>query len=144
MCGIAAIIGAGHRETELESMVANLRRRGPDRQRTEWMSGYHAGLGHTRLRIIDLTAAGDQPMSDPSGRYRIIFNGEVYNHDLLRSELEGRFAFSSRTDTEVVLAAWLQWGRACLDRFFGMVAFAIWDDRERVLHAARDRFGVKP
>ncbi|MGE3854546.1 MAG: asparagine synthetase B, partial [Planctomycetota bacterium] len=70
--------------------------------------------------------------------------GEVYNHDLLRSELEGRFAFSSRTDTEVVLAAWLQWGRACLDRFIGMFAFAIWDDRERVLHAARDRFGVKP
>src|SRR5262249_19970273 len=103
-----------------------------------------AALGQTRLSIIDLSAAGHQPMSDPTGRHWIVFNGEVYNYVELRRELKGQFTFRTGTDTEVLLAAYLHWGPACLDRLIGMFAFAIWDQANQTLFAARDRFGIKP
>ena len=83
-------------------------------------------------------------MSDASGRYWIVFNGEIYNYIELRAEMEARYTFRTRTDTEVLLAAYVEWGEACLDRFVGMLAFLIWDDQEHRLFGARDRFGVKP
>src|SRR5262249_21227740 len=101
-----------------------------------------AGLGHNRLSIIDLSDAGRQPMSDSTGRYWIVFNGEIYNYLELRDELD--YQFQTRTDTEVLLAAYQKWGKACLDKLIGMFAFAIWDEKDRRLFAARDRFGVKP
>jgi len=112
---------------------------------TEGAGHWTAGLGHRRLSIIDLSPAGHQPMSDPSGRYWIVYNGEVYNYIEVKQELQksGR-AFQSRTDSEVVLQAFIEWGPKCLMRFNGMWAFAIYDRHTETLFCARDRFGIKP
>ncbi len=143
MCGISGIVGESCSAERLNAMVEILRHRGPDDEGT-WVSpGGKAGLGHDRLSIIDLSEAGHQPMPDAGGRYWIVFNGEVYNYLELRRELVG-YPFKSQTDTEVVLAAYIKWGAACLDRFIGMFAFAIWDEQSQTLFAARDRLGVKP
>lgn len=103
------------------------------------------GFGHRRLSIIDLSPLGHQPMCDASSRYWITYNGEIYNHVELRTELEALgHRFASHSDTEVVLAAYRQWGEDCLSRFNGMWAFAIHDRDENKLFIARDRFGIKP
>jgi asparagine synthase (glutamine-hydrolysing) len=123
-------------------MVATLRHRGPDGTGAQAVDG--CALGHTRLSVIDLIS-GDQPMHDPSGRYTITFNGEIYNYEDIRAELEAQgVSFRTTSDTEVILAAYAAWGSAALDRFRGMFAFAIWDERDRTLFAARDLFGEKP
>jgi asparagine synthase (glutamine-hydrolysing) len=102
-------------------------------------------LGHRRLSIVDLSPLGHQPMSSADGRYWIVFNGEVYNHLALRLELEKiGHCFVSHSDTEVIIAAYREWGDACLSRFNGMFALLIYDCELRTLFAARDRFGVKP
>ncbi|MBW3539423.1 MAG: asparagine synthase (glutamine-hydrolyzing) [Planctomycetes bacterium] len=105
----------------------------------------HVAFGHRRLAIVDLSPAGHQPLCDATGRYWIVYNGEVYNHGALRAELErlGR-RFHSATDTEVVVNAWAEWGPACQHRFNGMWAFLIYDTHTRRLHGSRDRFGIKP
>lgn len=104
-----------------------------------------AALGHRRLSIVDLSAAGHQPMSYADGRYWIVYNGEVYNHVELRSELEALgHGFKSHTDTEVILAAYAEWGPDCLARFNGMFAFVLFDRSTASVFTARDRFGVKP
>lgn len=165
MCGIAGLVDYSPRRSfadDLREMAARAAHRGPDdgglalfgpggamaelqAQGGGSAGPWTVGLGHRRLSIIDLSPAGHQPMSDASGRYWIVFNGEVYNHVELRAELErtGR-TFRSRTDTEVVLHAYLEWGADCLARFNGMWAFAIYDRTEERLFCARDRFGVKP
>lgn len=124
-------------------MVAAQRHRGPDAEGVYVDPSGCAALGHNRLSIIDLSPAGRQPMTNAEGSLWIAFNGEVYNYRELRAELDG-YPYRSRTDTEVVLAAYERWGEACLDRLIGMFAFLVWDRRERKLFAARDRFGVKP
>lgn len=102
-------------------------------------------LGHRRLSILDLSPAGHQPMCDDSRRQVVVYNGEIYNHVEMKAELEKLgHAFRSHSDTEVLLAAWRQWGPECLNRFNGMFAFVIVDLERRRLFAARDRFGVKP
>ena len=107
--------------------------------------GLRAGLGHQRLAITDLSEAGRQPMSRDEGRWWIVFNGAIYNAPELRAELqELGEEFSTSTDTEVLLAAYVRWGAKALDRFNGMWAFAIWDARKRELFCARDRFAIKP
>lgn len=114
---------------------------------TPWSGGegLSVALGHRRLSILDLSPAGHQPMASAEGDVWIVFNGEVYNFVELRAELEGLgHTFSSHSDTEVILAAWRQWGADCLARFNGMFSLLLWDSRQRVLFAARDRFGVKP
>jgi asparagine synthase (glutamine-hydrolysing) len=104
-----------------------------------------AALGHRRLSIVDLSAAGHQPMAAPDGEHVIVFNGEVYNHSEIRRELEALGCrFTSRTDTEVILHAYRQWGAACLNRFNGMFTIVIYAPRTRRVFIARDRFGVKP
>jgi asparagine synthase (glutamine-hydrolysing) len=144
VCGISALVATGQEppgET-IERMVASLGHRGPDARACKILSGCH--LGHTRLSIIDLES-GAQPMADPHERYWITFNGEIYNYRELRRELmEQGHRFQTHSDTEVILAAYAQWGAKCLDRFRGMFAFAIWDTQERQLFAARDLFGEKP
>lgn len=103
------------------------------------------GLGHRRLAIVDLSLDGQQPMTDQKGEHTVVFNGEIYNHIELRRELEQiGHVFSSRSDTEVLLAAYAQWGEACVSRFNGMWSFAILDRRRNRLFCSRDRFGKKP
>ena len=143
MCGIAGIVGPGARRGRVQAMVAAQRHRGPDGVGLLSPASGAVVLGHSRLRILDLSDAGRQPFSSVDGRYHIVLNGEVYNYRELRDEL-GPEPYRSATDTEVVLRAFERWGPACLDRFLGMFAFAVWDDRDRTLFAARDRFGVKP
>ncbi len=102
-------------------------------------------LAHRRLSVIDLSPAGHQPMSSADGKIWIVFNGEIYNYRELRSELRSRgHVFRTETDTEVVIAAYVEWGEGCLDRFDGMWAFVLYDSSRNVLFGSRDRFGVKP
>jgi asparagine synthase (glutamine-hydrolysing) len=143
MCGIAGVVGNAARYVALDAMVASQHHRGPDGRGTFRSDDGLAALGHNRLSIIDLSSAGDQPMHSADGRFTLVFNGEIYNYLELRAELDD-YPYASRTDTEVILAAYQKWGEACLDRFVGMFAFLLWDRQERRLFAARDRFGVKP
>ena len=146
MCGIAGIF-CTHTEPrllpQLEAMVRSQRHRGPD-DSGRWINEQSTvALGHNRLSILDLSPAGHQPMWNQAGTLVVVFNGEIYNYLELRAELND-YRWTSRTDTEVVLAAWERWGSACLNRFIGMFAFLLWDTRSQTLFAARDRFGVKP
>lgn len=129
----------------LASMCDTLTRRGPDDAGLWWSADRTVGLAHRRLAILDLSLAGHQPMQDETGRRLITFNGEIYNHDGLREELRAKgHVFRSRSDTEVILAAFAEWGHGCLDHFVGQFAFAIYDQGERELFLARDRAGEKP
>jgi asparagine synthase (glutamine-hydrolysing) len=143
VCGISGVVGPGVRGTGLEAVMVEMRHRGPDDSGTYLDPAGRAWLGHLRLSIIDLSAAGRGPMSSADGSCWISFNGEVYNYVELRAELAD-YPYRSQTDTEVVLAAYQRWGPAFLDRLVGMFAFALWDERTGTLLAARDRFGVKP
>ncbi len=146
MCGVAGLLnldGAPAAPVIVRRMTAALAHRGPDGEGFYTEGSF--GLGHRRLAIIDLTAAGHQPMQTPDGRYVLSYNGEVYNFQGLRLELEARgHTFRSRTDAEVVLHALAEWGQAALARFNGMFAFALWDNETRELLLARDRYGIKP
>jgi asparagine synthase (glutamine-hydrolysing) len=123
-------------------MTDTLAHRGPDGSGVWTAPG--VGLGHRRLSIIDLET-GDQPMRSADGELALSYNGEVYNFRELRAELEALgHVFATSSDTEVVLASWRQWGPACLARFNGMFAFALYDAAEDCLFLARDRLGVKP
>lgn len=126
-------------------MSLALAHRGPDDSGEYFDEDTAVYLGHRRLSILDLTSLGHQPMADPSGRYRIVYNGEVYNFRELRDEL-GRSGvrFQTSTDTEVVLHAYIQHGTRCVEQFRGMFALAIYDRREKSIFLARDRLGVKP
>ena len=146
MCGIAGIFnidGAPVSPVTLRRMTDAIAHRGPDGE--GFYTDSFLALGHRRLAIIDLSSAGHQPMMTPDGQRIISYNGEVYNFQELRLELEALGErFRSRTDTEVVLAAIARWGLRALDRFNGMYAFALWDRTAQELILARDRYGVKP
>ena len=146
MCGIAGILNldsAAISPVVLKKMTDAIAHRGPDGE-GQFIDGA-VGLGHRRLAIIDLSPAGHQPMATPDGRYTISYNGEVFNFQEIRVELEALgHQFRSRTDSEVVLKAYAQWGVKALDRFNGMFAFAIWDKVKKELFLARDRYGIKP
>ncbi len=147
MCGIAGIISPHAQlvsRERLKQMTQTLAHRGPDGE-AHWISpSGEAGLGHRRLAIIDLSDAAAQPMVYRD-RYTIVHNGEIYNYIELRELLQKNgYSFSTRSDTEVLMAAYDCWKEACLEKLDGMFAFAIWDDRKKTLFAARDRFGEKP
>lgn len=144
MCGIAGIFGNDWRPDDLVAMVEVQRHRGPDGEGIYFDPEMKAGLGHNRLSILDLSEAGKQPMRSQNGRYFMVLNGEIYNYLEIRRELESEFTFRTRTDTEVLLAAYQKWGTDCLDRLIGMFAFVVWDADQKTAFAARDRFGVKP
>lgn len=146
MCGIAGIVtaqqGGAPNEKILIGMRDALRHRGPDEAGLHLAAG--VGLGHRRLSIIDLSH-GQQPMVDQAAGLALVYNGELYNFEALRRELEAAGAvFATRCDTEVLLRAWQHWGEACLPRLRGMFAFGIWDARQRRLFLARDPIGIKP
>jgi asparagine synthase (glutamine-hydrolysing) len=169
MCGIAGIVatrGDAVDPTMLQEMTDRLAHRGPDGEGFMLASGpsgqlQHAflrradanraramvrvGLGHRRLAILDLSDRGLQPMRTPDGRVWIVFNGEIYNHREIRASLAARgHAFQTRTDTEVLLHAYSEWGDECLRELEGMYAFALWDAAAGRLFCARDRLGIKP
>jgi asparagine synthase (glutamine-hydrolysing) len=142
MCGIFGFVGDIARETAL-TCTNLLAHRGPDGCGLWEDTGIT--LGHRRLAILDLSEAGAQPMSFADGRYHITYNGEIYNFIEIRKELSGKgHRFVSDSDTEVLLAAFFEWGEKCLLKLNGMWAFAIWDSKERTLFISRDRFGKKP
>lgn len=152
MCGIAGfwnrapVAGAADPRAVIEAMRNTLGHRGPD-DAGAWIDAERGvALGHTRLSIVDLSPNGHQPMHSACGRYGIVYNGEVYNHRVLRRELEQcGHTFRGHSDTEVLLAAIVQWGlRKTLERLIGMFAFAVWDSREQQLTLVRDRLGIKP
>ena len=148
MCGIAGFWlrkETGHEPTEVLHRMGNtLAHRGPDDSGIFFDQDAGLGLSFRRLSIIDLSAEGHQPMASASGRYTIIFNGEVYNYEAIRAEL-GPQQWRGHSDTEVMLAAIERWGlEAAVRRFVGMFAFALWDAFERRLHLVRDRVGIKP
>ena len=147
MCGIAGRYnfrsGAPVAPALVRDMCDLIAHRGPDGEGV-WTDG-PVGFGHRRLAIIDLSPAGRQPMTTADGNLIVTFNGEIYNFLDLRRDLEGRgHRFRSRADTEVILAAYREWGVECLARFRGMFAFALWDGPRRTLFIARDRVGKKP
>lgn len=155
MCGIAGIAGkhTGQHNmmAAIGAMTQSISHRGPDAEGT-WHDGEAVYLGHRRLSIIDLSDAGNQPFASSDGRYVIIYNGELYNYKELKLELQrvefGKqsvpYIFRTNTDTEVILAAYIRWGKDCLQKFNGMYAFAIWDKVEQKLFVVRDRLGIKP
>ena len=143
MCGIAGIhgeLGSIDAQEVASKMLEKLTHRGPDAQ------GVYINedivLAHSRLSIIDLSVSSNQPFTNSSGRFSLIFNGELYNYKELKSQLN--YNFTTNSDTEVVLAAYEEWGADCCSRFNGMFAFAIWDKVEKSLFIARDRMGIKP
>lgn len=147
MCGIAGVFSSSTiRPGTLAAMTDSLAHRGPDDSGTWIDAGAGVGLGHRRLSILDLSPLGRQPMHSACGRYVIVYNGEVYNFAALRAELEPLgHGFRGGSDTEVMLAAFAQWGvEGAVSRFVGMFAFAVWDRAERRLYLVRDRLGIKP
>jgi asparagine synthase (glutamine-hydrolysing) len=148
MCGISGIYNLNNTPVSIEKLkrfTDSMIHRGPDGAGYELFDNETLGLGQRRLSILDLSIDGKQPMSYANGRYWITYNGEIFNFIEVREELQQLgHAFKSDTDTEVILAAYAQWGKACLDKFNGMWAFAIWDEQEKTLFLARDRFGIKP
>ena len=148
MCGIAGIYNFDNRSVPLKTLqrfTDSMFHRGPDGAGYEILNGGALGLGHRRLSILDLSNAGKQPMNYSNGRYWITYNGEVFNFQEIRKELDAKgYQFKSESDTEVILAAYIEWGKDCLNKFNGMWAFAIWDEQEEELFLARDRFGIKP
>jgi asparagine synthase (glutamine-hydrolysing) len=150
VCGIVGGWWPGSRDersTHLQAGIDSLAHRGPDDRGAVTMSigGGSLALGHTRLSVIDLSAAGHQPMLAADGRYSISYNGEIYNYRELRTELRALgHDFASDSDTEVLLTAWRAWGVACLPRLCGMFAFAVVDTERERLTCVRDAFGIKP
>jgi len=153
MCGIAGFIGGSWRskgavQSTLEQMNRSIRHRGPDRSDTWMDADARVAFAHNRLSIVDLSAAGNQPMESYGGRFVIVYNGEIYNHMAIRGELAAAGAghkWVGHSDTETLLAAIEQWGvRGAVERSTGMFAFALWDRSERTLFLARDRLGEKP
>ncbi len=146
MCGIVGVLdrnGEAVSPVVIRKMSDQIVHRGPDDSGT-YIDG-PIGLGHRRLSIIDLTTAGHQPVATQDGRFVMIYNGEVFNYQELRVELEAEgWQFFSNTDTEVVLKAYAHWGTDALNRFNGMFAFAVWDKKKKSLFLARDRYGIKP
>lgn len=146
MCGIAGIFDTrGQRDIDrdlLGRMNQSQFHRGPDEGGLHFEPGL--GLAHRRLSIIDLSS-GQQPMFNDDKSVCVVFNGEIYNFPALRKELEAKgYAFKSHCDTEVIVHGWSAWGEACVDKFRGMFAFALWDKKQRTLFLARDRLGIKP
>jgi asparagine synthase (glutamine-hydrolysing) len=146
MCGIAAIVNfSGLDETSgktVKQMTDALAHRGPDGE--GFYTDDYVAFGHRRLSVIDLDT-GQQPMTDTSGRFTVIFNGEVYNHAVLREELQQlEHDFHTASDTEILLHAFMEWGAGCVQKLNGMFAFIIWDREKKSLFVARDRLGIKP
>lgn len=143
MCGIVGIIGSEANQQSIDNMLKVQHHRGPDFT-DSYVENNKIALGHNRLAIIDLSADANQPMTDASGRYVIVFNGEIYNYLELKKELQHKYNFKTHSDTEVLLAAYLVYKEKLLEKLNGMFSFVIYDKHSGEVFGARDRFGVKP
>ena len=151
MCGISGIISfkpTVHFQDindigiEMRDLLAHC---GPDNAGSWLSSNNTVFLGHRRLSIIDLNSHANQPLHSSDSRYILTFNGEIYNHLSIRTELEKQgITFTTTSDTEALLNAYIMWGKNCLEKLHGMFAFAVWDQKEKLLFCARDRTGEKP
>lgn len=142
MCGIFGCVGKIDRE-KLQQCLYEIRHRGPDAMGIKELQGI--SLAHARLSILDTNESANQPMSDQSGRYWIVYNGEVYNYVEIRKELEGLgYRFRTKSDTEIILYSYIEWGADFQKKCNGMWGLAIWDNLKKELFVSRDRFGVKP
>lgn len=146
MCGIAGIysvsLSSEEKQKLTEQMLYTIKHRGPDHS-SIWQNEYGIALGHNRLSIIDLSDAANQPFH--YHHLSVVFNGEMYNYIEVKKELESKgYIFKTKSDTEVLLAAYLEWGEDCVTHFMGMWAFALWDNKNQKLFCSRDRFGIKP
>lgn len=148
MCGITGIWNQNLQPINrdiLKSFTDIISHRGPDDHGFYFADDFGLALGHRRLAILDLSAAGHQPMASKDGKIWLVFNGEIYNYLEIAAELTNQgFSFHSHCDTEVIIAAYQAWGFDCLNHFNGMFAFLLWDERKKLLWAVRDRFGIKP
>ncbi len=148
MCGIAGVVynqKSNDGRALLDRMLGCIIHRGPDDHGVWWNQSVTVGLGQRRLSIIDLSLGGHQPRTSADGRYTIVFNGEIYNYRELKSELEAKgYVFDSTSDTEVLLYAYIEWKERSVEKLNGMFSFAVWDEHEQTLFAARDRLGEKP
>ncbi len=146
MCGICGIIKFDQEqvlESSVQSMMSAMKHRGPDDEGV--FIDNNIGLGFVRLSILDLSSAGHQPMFSQDKKYVVVYNGEIFNYLELREELEAlRYSFSTNTDTEVLINAYIEWGEECQQKFNGMWAFAIYNAENGVLFISRDRYGIKP
>jgi asparagine synthase (glutamine-hydrolysing) len=147
MCGITGIISSYNLSEldgkQVERAVAKIEKRGPD---AEGIKSYGSSiLGHRRLSIMDINPASDQPMEDATGRYSIVFNGEIYNHKILKADLTAKgYIFKNESDTEVLLNGYDFYGTAFLNKLNGFFAFVIYDKKDKISLVVRDRFGIKP
>lgn len=147
MCGISGIVyfsnvySSSILDNAIQKITRALSHRGPDSEGI--FRGENIFLGHRRLSIIDLSNNANQPFEDSSGRFVIVFNGEIYNYKEVRSKITG-YQWLSNSDTEVILAAYSKWGTKCVEKLNGMFAFAIWDKVKKTLFITRDRLGIKP
>jgi asparagine synthase (glutamine-hydrolysing) len=146
MCGICGIIRLDNKlihEDPIREMMRIMKHRGPDDEAVYIED--NLGFGFVRLSIIDLSAAGNQPMYSRDRRYVMVFNGEIFNYIELKEELQKEgVIFFTKTDSEVLLNAYIHWGEECMNRFNGMWAFVIYDRQKKKIFASRDRHGVKP
>ena len=147
MCGILGFASSQAVKNKNEILKGGqlLNHRGPD-DSGEWVSlDGKVGLSHRRLSIVDLSAKGRQPMSDSTNRFKIVFNGEIYNYKELFDKFSSKgYEFHSKSDTEVILASYIEWGENCTSHLNGMFAFAIFDSKKNTLFLSRDRAGEKP
>jgi len=144
MCGIVGFLNCGS-QNQLESAVSILQHRGPDYQSVKWFSNVSSGIAHARLSIIDLSPGANQPMYEQNSGNWIVFNGEVFNFQEIKKGLVNKgWKFTTSSDTEVVLKAYIEWGTDTLQKFNGMYAFAIYNERSGDLFLCRDRLGIKP
>jgi len=145
MCGLVASFNPlGVNTGLLAKALGMLKHRGPDNQGYKTVCDGKVFLGHVRLKIIDLSDASNQPMVSPCGRYLLVYNGEIYNFKELMNEIGSDWKWRTRSDTEVLLAMYVRYGKKCLDRLSGMFTFVIYDTHKKTLFIARDRFGIKP
>ncbi len=151
MCGIAGVFDYAYPSNPevspelLTKMSDAMVHRGPDDAGWFISRDGRCGMTFRRLAIVDLSPAGHQPMTTPDGRFTITFNGEVYNHLEVRKELEAKgYNYKSKSDTETILYAFMEWGEECFKKFLGMFAIAIWDEEKREVFLIRDRIGIKP
>ena len=142
MCGITGFVSLKLNNEHLRTMTSSLSHRGPDASGYYFDENLNVGLGHRRLSIIDLSDRATQPMTSHCGRYVMVFNGEVYNFEEIKKQLER--PWKSNSDTEVILEAFTEFGEDFVYQLNGMFAISIWDKEEKEFHLYRDRFGIKP